>query len=85
MRAGFGGSGVGVFGRSEQPEEADDDEVAGNGVEDTPLGVVAVEFVVETADDGEVDRVDAVFGGVIALESPEEIQKVPSACFRGSG
>ena len=63
-----------VFGWSEQPEEANDDEVASDGVEDTPLGVVAVEFIVDAADDGEVDRVGAVCGLVFAVESPEEIQ-----------
>ena len=75
LGAGFGSGGVGVFGWSEQPEETNDDEVAGDGVEDTPLGVVAVEGVVETAEDGDVDRVGSVFGRVFALESPEEIQE----------
>ena len=47
LGAGFGCSGVGVFGWSEQPEEANDDEVAGDGIEDAPLGVVKVKGVVE--------------------------------------
>ena len=64
---------VGVFGWSEQPEEADDDEVASDGVEGAPDGVVGVEGVADAADDGEVDRVGAVFGLVFAVESPEEI------------
>ena len=63
---------MGVFGGSEQPEEADDDEVAGDGVEDAPFGVVKVEDVDEAADDGDVGRVGAVLGLVFALESPEE-------------
>ena len=78
LGAGFGGGGVGgvsVFDWSEQPEEADDDEVVSNGVEGAPDGVVEVEGVADAADDGEVDRVGAVFGLVFALESPEEIQE----------
>ena len=52
MGPGFGCGGVGVFGWSEQPEETDDDEVASDGVEDPPLGVVEVEGVTDAADDG---------------------------------
>ena len=64
-----------VFGWSEQPEEADDDEVASNCVEGAPYGVVEVEGVADAADDGEVDRAGAVFGLVFVVESPEEIQE----------
>ena len=66
---------MGAFGWSEQPEETDDDEVVSDGVEDTPFGVIEVEGVAETPDDGEVDWVGSVFGFVFALESPEEIQE----------
>ena len=65
---------MGVFGWSEQPEKTDDDEVASDGVEDAPLGVVEVEGVADAADDGEVDGVGAVLGLVFAVESPEEIK-----------
>ena len=75
LRAGFGCSGVGVFGWSEQPEEADDDEVAGDSIEDAPLGVVKVKGVEEAVDDGDVGRVGSVLGLVFALESPEEIHE----------
>ena len=37
--------------------------------------MVAVEGVVESVDDGEVDRLGLVFGFVSAVESPEEIHK----------
>ena len=51
---------MGVFGGAEEPEEADDNEVTSNGVEDAPFGVVIVEGVGELADDGGV----GIGGGV---------------------
>ncbi len=70
----FGG-GVSVFGWSEQPEEADDDEVSDDLVVGPPLGVVEAEGVVELAEDRGVGGVGPVFGGVFADQSPFEISE----------
>ena len=43
LGAGLGCGGVGVFGRAEEPEEADDDKVVSDCVEDAPFGVVTAE------------------------------------------
>ena len=75
LGAGLGSGPVGVFGWSEQPEEADDDEVADDALEGAVLAMSEVEDLVETAEDGGVDRVGSVGRRVFALESPEEIHE----------
>ena len=64
---------MGVFGWSEQPEEADDAEVAYDLVVDSPDGVIEVEGVVEGAEDGDVGGVGAVGWFVFLSHGGHEI------------
>ena len=64
---------MGVFGWSEQPEEADDAQVADDLVVDAPDGVLEVEGVVKGAEDGDVGGVGAVGGFVFLAHGGHEI------------
>ena len=70
----FGG-GVGVFGWSEQPEEADNAEVPDDLVVDAPMGVLEVKDIVKLAEDGDVGRVGTVGGSVFLAHGGHEISE----------
>ena len=68
----FGGGRVGALGRSQEPEEGDDDEVDDVGVEGSILRVIDIEGVDEPSQDGDVGWVGSACGVVVALEGLEE-------------
>ena len=66
------GGGVKVFGGTKKPEEGDNDEVNGVGVELAIHMVGGVEDVLELLDDGNVAWVDSRGRGVFPSETPEK-------------
>ena len=61
-----------VLSGSHEPEESDDDEVEDGGLGDALVRVVEVEDEGESADDGEVCRVDTTGGVVFVAHGLEE-------------
>jgi hypothetical protein len=84
LAAGVSGGGVEVFGRTEQPEEGEDDELDGMLLEVPKDWVIDVENREEFTDDGDVDRVGSRRWVVISFHGSVEISEygMELACFR---
>ena len=70
--ASFGRGGVEVFGRLQEPEEGNNDEVDGVGVEHSINGVVDVQGVDEGLQDGDVGWVGSSGRFIFVAEGLEE-------------
>ena len=66
---------VGVLGRPQEPEESDEDEIGGVGVESALFRVLEVEAVRECSQHGDVGWVHAGLGVVFVGERLEEISE----------
>ena len=75
LRASFGRLGVGVLGRSQQPEEGDNDEVNDVLVEDSVSGMLEIKGILEGAQDGDIDRVGSGLRIVFSSHGTEEISE----------
>jgi len=69
---GVGGTWSAVFSGAEEPEEGDNDEVDGVSIEGPEDSVISVEGGWHAADDGDVARVGASCGAILAAHGFEE-------------
>jgi hypothetical protein len=74
LASGFSGSGVKVFGRAEQPEEGEDDELDGVLLKVPEDWVIDVKHGEEFSDDGDVDMVGSRRGVVVSFHGSVENQ-----------
>jgi hypothetical protein len=83
LAPGFSCGGVEVFGRAEQPEEGEDDELDGLQLEVAQDWVVNVEDREELADDGDVDRVGSGCRIIVSFHGSVEISEygMELSCF----
>jgi hypothetical protein len=84
LAVGFSGGGVEVFGRPEQPEEGEDDELDCVLLEAPKDWVIDVEHGEELSDDGDVDKVGSRRWVVVFFHGSVEISEygMELACFR---
>jgi hypothetical protein len=75
LAAGFSGGGVEVFGRPEQPEEGEDDELDGVLLEVPEDWVINVKHREELSDDSDVDRVGSRRRVVVPFHGSVEISE----------
>jgi hypothetical protein len=75
LAAGFSGGGVEVFGRPEQPEEGEDDELDDVLLEVPEDQVIGVEHGEELLDDSDDDRVGSRLGVVVSFHGSVEISE----------